>query len=134
MVDCRWTDLLLLLIILFLCFPRLFEIKHNTIDTIAKAGRRWSIVEYMSKMRFTASAHYFSSVHTISVIRSINDAAFADWLVETWPPATAFKFGIANKKGISTYRAIIGTCILAVYKRTAPWAFGALLPGNLVNF
>lgn len=87
----------------------------------------------MSEVRFATTALYLGACHAMGVIGSINNAAFADGFVEAGPSATAFKFGIAFKKGIATNGTIVGANFTELFKLARPGPFGTLLPGYIIN-
>ena len=86
---------LLLLVKLFLCLFCRFEIKYNPINTIAQSCRFWAIFKNMTQMCFASAALYLCTLHSICVIRCIDDGVFADRFVKAGPSAAAFKLCIA---------------------------------------
>ena len=82
-------------------------------------------------MRFATAAHDFGTAHAQGIMGLVNNAAFADGLVERRPAAAAFKLGITYKKGITTNSTIVGAFVFQGFKRRAPGPLRAFLPGHL---
>src|SRR6476620_12421395 len=94
------------LFILFLCFLCFFKVQYHTVDAIAKACWWRAVVKHMAEVRFTTAARYLGPLHTVCVIRRINNTPFTYRLIKTWPAASTFKFGITFKKRIAAHRTI----------------------------
>src|SRR5208282_3827287 len=111
----------------------LLEIEDHPIYAIPEPGRRGAVMKNMTKMRPAAPAFHLRPLHPISLIRQIDDTAFADRLVKTWPAAAALEFGITLEERIAAYRAIISADLMILFQRTAVRPLGPLLSSNGVD-
>ena len=110
------------------------EIQYHGINAVAEAGWRGPVLEYMSQVRITPSAHYLGPLHTMRIVWRINDASLANGLEKTRPATITFKFAIAVKQSIATYRAIIGAHFFMIIEFSRKGHLSTLLPGNIVHF
>ena len=97
------------LFILFFCFLCFFKVEHHTVDAIAKACWWGAVVKHMAQVRFTTATRYLGPLHTVCVIRRIDNTPFTYGLIKTWPTTPTFKFGITFKKRIAAHRTIVGS-------------------------
>ena len=85
----------------------------------------------MAQVGLTTSAYDLGALHAVRVVGGIDNAAFADGFVETWPAATAFEFGVAAEQRVAADGAIIRSDLPGLFKRAAPGVFRTLVPGDL---
>lgn len=83
-------------------------------------------------MGFAPTTLNFCTVHSMAMIRGINDASFANRLEKTRPAAATFKFGITFKKRVAAGPAMISAYLLGHFKRAGSRPLSPLLAGNKI--
>src|SRR5687768_1920488 len=108
-LNIKWLNLLFEFFSSFLCGRK---IEDYGINTITQTCRRRAVFEYVSEVCFTLPAHNFRALHTVRVIRSVDQTSFRNWFKKTRPATAALKFAIAGKQGIATGSTVISSNFL----------------------
>jgi hypothetical protein len=107
------------------------EVEGDTIDAVAKTGRRRAVFEDVTEVSAATAAVHFRAFHTEGAIDGRAQCAFKR-REETGPAGAALELALGDKERLSTARAGERTRTVLGEQRTGARTFGAVSAQDVV--